>query len=469
MSVKSIPQAKINLARSTTTPVRTGFLQRQCSCGNLSGLVEDCADCSKKRLAVQRRPAGQIESSVTADVENVLRSPGKPLDLPTRTFMESRFGHDFSRVRVHTDASSAESANAVNAHAYTVGNDIVFAAGQFTPQSKAGLRLLAHELTHVIQQERHSNLQRDSLEIARADDRLEREADQTAEAIMHGQPLPAIDQADHMLFQRDPAPPTFGPPAPVALSKTQIQAAITYNKSRFTKPASIKMVRKHIGAAMSKNPTKVDKKFVEAVAQWQALNGLTPDGKVDHDTTRSIVQEMARKAKKVPGLLIDAVWLVIDSYKLPEHPALKTLTAGTGRRCCGKGGDSDAETLGGPRDPEAAFRKEPIKICLCTKRMLPKIFSDYIGFVRIIGHELVHVPQHQSGTGNEHVNEFEAWYWELCHQGRVPLLSNKRRVKLARIPWGHLHKIPPSLRTHDLWKKAVKLRNMVLRGGSGPC
>ena len=66
--------------------------------------------------------------------------------------MESQFGYDFSRVRIHADAAAAESALAVNALAYTVGRDIVFAAGRYAPATPAGRGLLAHELTHVVQQ-----------------------------------------------------------------------------------------------------------------------------------------------------------------------------------------------------------------------------------------------------------------------------------------------------------------------------
>ena len=86
-------------------------------------------------------------------MQEVLRSPGQQLDTQTRAFMEPRFGHDFGRVRVHTDAKSAESARAVNALAYTVGSDVVFGEGQFAPQTTEGQRLVAHELTHVAQQE----------------------------------------------------------------------------------------------------------------------------------------------------------------------------------------------------------------------------------------------------------------------------------------------------------------------------
>ncbi len=86
-------------------------------------------------------------------IQNVLSSPGQPLDAGTRSFMEPRFGQDFSGVRVHTDGQAAESAQAVNARAYTVGRDVVFGAGQYVPESYQGKRLMAHELTHVGQQQ----------------------------------------------------------------------------------------------------------------------------------------------------------------------------------------------------------------------------------------------------------------------------------------------------------------------------
>jgi len=85
-------------------------------------------------------------------VHEVLSSSGQPLDTETRSFMEPRFGHDFSQVRVHADERAAESAQAVNALAYTVGSDVVFGPGEYTPTTSKGKRLLAHELTHVVQQ-----------------------------------------------------------------------------------------------------------------------------------------------------------------------------------------------------------------------------------------------------------------------------------------------------------------------------
>ena len=86
-------------------------------------------------------------------LHEVLRAPGQPLDAATRAFMEPRFGYDFSRVRVHTDATAAESARSVSAVAYTVGRDVVFGAGQYAPGQEAGRKLLAHELAHTIHQQ----------------------------------------------------------------------------------------------------------------------------------------------------------------------------------------------------------------------------------------------------------------------------------------------------------------------------
>lgn len=85
-------------------------------------------------------------------VETVLNSPGQALDGTTRSFMEPRFGRDFSHVRIHTDAQAQESARAVDAAAYTVGSHVVFGADRFQPHSIVGRQLLAHELTHVLQQ-----------------------------------------------------------------------------------------------------------------------------------------------------------------------------------------------------------------------------------------------------------------------------------------------------------------------------
>ncbi len=130
-------------------------LQRACACGGA------CPKCKaeqlsqeSKRLQTTKRVRASNTEQVAAPpiVHDVLQSPGQPLQPATRAFMETRFGHDFSQVRVHADANASESARAVNALAYTVGRNVVFGAGQYAPGTREGKRLLAHELTHVIQQ-----------------------------------------------------------------------------------------------------------------------------------------------------------------------------------------------------------------------------------------------------------------------------------------------------------------------------
>ena len=119
-----------------------------------------------------------------AIVREVLRSPGQPLATPSRVLMESRFGRDFSGVRVHTDTRASASARAVRALAYTVGTDIVLGAGSHAPPGEGGRGLLAHELAHVAQQGASSRQAptRD-LRIAPADDRWEAEAKQASGAL----------------------------------------------------------------------------------------------------------------------------------------------------------------------------------------------------------------------------------------------------------------------------------------------
>lgn len=138
------------------TAMRTGMLQRKCACGGTPGPSGECEACRKKKLqratdphAISQTPA----AAVSPIVSEVLSSPGQPLDKQARAFMEPRFGHDFSHVRIHADEKAAASASAINAQAYTTGHQIVFGAGRYTPETSAGKGLLAHELVHILQQE----------------------------------------------------------------------------------------------------------------------------------------------------------------------------------------------------------------------------------------------------------------------------------------------------------------------------
>jgi hypothetical protein len=129
---------------------------------------------------LQRKHAGEFEPvTVPPIVHEVLRSPGQPLDTQTRAFFEPRFGYDFTKVRVHSDAKATNSARAMNAQAYTVEQQIVFDAGGPSLSSLKGKRLLAHELTHVIQQ--HTKGLPDNVSISQTGDTYEVEADRMAE------------------------------------------------------------------------------------------------------------------------------------------------------------------------------------------------------------------------------------------------------------------------------------------------
>ena len=113
-----------------------------------------CTACDEEEKTLQTKPAGLSEAAreVPYIVHEVLRSSGQPLDAPTRAFFEPRFGRDFTQVRIHAADDASSAARAVQARAYTTGRDIVFGAGEYAPATAQGKRLLAHELTHVLQQ-----------------------------------------------------------------------------------------------------------------------------------------------------------------------------------------------------------------------------------------------------------------------------------------------------------------------------
>lgn len=219
-------------ASSTQPPIskRTGLLRRKCACGGTPGASGECAGCRRKRL--QRHPANQAEpSSVPSIVHDVLHSPGQPLDPATRAFMEPRFGHRFGDVRVHAEASAAESARALDAQAYTVGRDVIFGPGRYEPSTPRGRKLLAHELAHVVQQ-RESSQGLQTLRVGSPDDKYESEAERASGAVARGEDAPRrrlsapegvqrliVDAPEEELAGgAAPSPPAVVPctPAPVA-------------------------------------------------------------------------------------------------------------------------------------------------------------------------------------------------------------------------------------------------------------
>ena len=157
-SIKSFGQE----SKSDEAAFRNKPLQRKCACGQPSTSGKMCDECAKadpskeKGTHLQRSPNGKTTQSA---VDEVLNSSGNSLDSETRDSMESRFNNDFSNVKIHTGQKAADSAERMDARAFTVGEHIVFGRGNYNPDTAEGKKLLAHELTHVSQQKSNPTLQ----------------------------------------------------------------------------------------------------------------------------------------------------------------------------------------------------------------------------------------------------------------------------------------------------------------------
>lgn len=155
-----------------------------------------CPSCRERRARLSRKGVGHValEGHRREQVLAVLRSSGRSLDVEARADLEPLFQRDFGRVRVHDDPQAADTAARLNASAYTVGRHIVFAPGRYAPTTPEGRKLLAHELAHVVQQERVADVAVEDLTVGAPDDALEREADRAADLVLasrtieHGAP-----------------------------------------------------------------------------------------------------------------------------------------------------------------------------------------------------------------------------------------------------------------------------------------
>ena len=216
----------------------------------------------------------------------VLRSSGVALESGTRTYFESRFGHDFGGVRVHADADAAAASCDVGARAYTSGDHIVFASGQYAPRTRAGMRLLAHELAHVVQQ-RGSHAETPH-RIGAPTDGLECEADEAARRVASGERA-AVRGSAVEVIQRDlatPPPAVAGPDLP-DLTDEEIQAAIRFNSQRYN-AANTRLIQDLVGTEQTGVWSADD---VTAIAAIQEEYGLDADGKVGNETFRFLQNE----------------------------------------------------------------------------------------------------------------------------------------------------------------------------------
>jgi hypothetical protein len=291
-----------------------GILQRKCACGHHSANGE-CEACRKHREgSLQRTARSQPGTRVGSEgvppiVHEVLRSLGQPLDTGTRTFMEPHFGHDFSRVRVHTNVRAAESAGAVNALAYTVGHNVVFADGQYRPGTADGRKLLAHELTHAVQQAGLGiSAPQQSISIEPTESAFETEAEGNAHRVERDEQAPVSHQGTattHALMRQ---------PAPVTSSAGATSQNDIINQAR-------------LGA------------FVRCQIAYERLAGIGPPAPAGRGDTALLWQQQARSLVRQlfnwdqPNM--DQITEIVGAMRNYLTPGLAIVRAASNDRDCG--------------------------------------------------------------------------------------------------------------------------------------
>jgi hypothetical protein len=279
------------------------------------------------RLEVRRqRDWGTEPLTVPDSVHETLRTPGLPLDPATRAFFEPRFGHDFGRVRIHADARAAESARAVNALAYTAGQDVVFAAGRYAPATLSGRSLLAHELTHVVQQ---ANTRPGNAPVALgpAEDRFEREASAAADVVAESPEREAV--------------------AALALAEPRLQRQ------------GLGDILSDAGQKLGDIPIAVGQ-FVERAQEEQTRAGEKTAANMarriltqsDLDTIQAAVPSIPAPTRIVPG--VRGVSFVLHDTASPVGAKRIAELAGQGRRSSGHGAGAFV-----PRDVPATATHTP--------------------------------------------------------------------------------------------------------------
>ncbi|HEX8146414.1 MAG TPA: DUF4157 domain-containing protein [Pyrinomonadaceae bacterium] len=187
----------------------------------LSSGAQETAD-SDASTVVQRQEAQGSSGGQESSTPLLGQSPGRPLDADTRDSMGARFGQDFGGVRVHDDGEAHRAAKSLNADAFTTGRDIYFSQGAYNPASQPGQKLLAHELAHVVQQNRGAaGAAPQGFSVSHPSDPLERQADAASEAVMRGEMFPALTSSTAPVVHRQaaapaPAAPAGGAPAAAA-------------------------------------------------------------------------------------------------------------------------------------------------------------------------------------------------------------------------------------------------------------
>jgi hypothetical protein len=234
-----VPLAVKRTAAPSFTAVREGTIQR-CAAAPCSvcSAQEDEQSVMRQRAFVSGEPP-----TVPAIVRDVLRSRGQPLDAATRALFEPRFGHDFSGVRIHADETAARAADAIGATAFTVGSSISFGRGMYQPGTAPGLQLLAHELTHTVQQRGRIASAQPSLRVGAANDAAESTAERVANAVLAGQSIPRIGATGAIIRRKPKVSPVANDPS---LRIVEMDNGTRYRVKRTVE--WVKTTTKHSGA-----------------------------------------------------------------------------------------------------------------------------------------------------------------------------------------------------------------------------
>jgi len=269
------PQAKLNVSQPGNSAEQeadrgaenlsarpSATIQRKCAACAAGATCPKCEE--EQRIQPKEKPGHtpSVSAQTTAQIA-ALRGRGQPLPPAVRSFFEPRFGRDFSQVRVHSDNQAAETADALSARAFTTGQDMVFGAGNYAPETLTGSKLLAHELTHVVQQRDVVQLEGG---VGEAGDPYEQQADSVATAVAGGQQAaPLLDGV------------AAGPATNAAATSTAMQRAPVVQRdgeeghASETKPEFAARVRERAATRLTQNMGVLDQwsTYVSAMEGFQ--------------------------------------------------------------------------------------------------------------------------------------------------------------------------------------------------------
>lgn len=265
------------------------------------------------------------EHSAPVVVREALESTGQPLANNARAFMESQFNRDFSRVRVHTDARAAEASRAIGAQAFTVGQNIVFADGEYMPGTDHGNALLAHELTHTLQQNTIAVTEGAPLNVSDPSGLEELEAAASVSALERGEVLNSVGRRDAQISRQPSAAPSEDPGAKRArLAKEMILKL---------KAAGTTYLQEIQGRDWNNTAIADCSKFVQWVLEASSEGELFGRGRGTTSSMASVIEKLTvdekppyRLTDPKPGDIMMWGAHVAIAYEVKEEKGVKYLT-----------------------------------------------------------------------------------------------------------------------------------------------